>query len=86
MADRYRQCTLRKKLSEFSHAQQVSYIPEKYAEMGRTLKLKDEHDEWDDGWVVISAGELNSHPPDNHESIKNHRRNTGDSMPKKVMA
>lgn len=80
---RYRQCTLRKKLSDSSHAQQVSYIPEKFAVVGRTLKLQSPEDgEWSDGWVVVSAGEINEDPPDAHDAIKGHRKNTGDSMRK----
>ena len=79
---KYRQCTLKKTLSEFSSSQLVSYIPEKYAELGRTLKLKNDHDEWEDGWVVIAAGRLTDSPPDSHQGIKQHRKNTGDSLRK----
>ncbi len=78
----YRQCTLRKTISEISHLTQVSYIPAEYAVVGKVLKLRNEDDEWIDGWKVIAAGELNSDPPDNHDSIKRHRNNTGDSLPK----
>ena len=80
---RYRQCTLVKVISPTSTVKQVSYIPEKFAVVGRTLKLQNPEDgEWSDGWVVMAAGALNEDPPDAHDSIKAHRKNTGDSMRK----
>ena len=70
MATKYRQCVLKK-----GNLTQVSYIPEKYAEVDHILKLKG-----DDGWLVVFAGELVD-PPDVHKQIKGHRKNTGDSLP-----
>ena len=40
------QCLLRK-----GNTEQISWIPSKFAKVGRILRLKD-----DDGWEVISAG------------------------------
>lgn len=48
----YRQCVLQK-----GNTHTTSYIPEVYANVGSTLKLKNEHDQWDNGWVVTKAGE-----------------------------
>lgn len=78
---RYRQCDLRKKTTT-GELRQVSYIPEQYASQGKFLKLKGDDGEWTDGWKVVSAGELNNDPPDYHNAIKGHRKNTGDSMRK----
>jgi hypothetical protein len=77
----YRQCTLRRVIPT-GHVTQVSYIPEKFAVVGRILKLKNDDDTWTDGWKVIAAGALNADPPDAHAAIKGHRQNTGDSAPK----
>lgn len=79
---KYRQCTLKRPVNEHSSAQLVSYIPERYAVLGKTLKLKNDSGEWEDGWVVIAAGRLTDSPPDGHDSIKQHRKNTGDSISK----
>lgn len=48
----YRHCQLKK-----DNLTTSSYIPECYAVVGKTLQLK-ENDIWDNGWEVISAGEL----------------------------
>jgi hypothetical protein len=45
-------CQLRKYLSSTSYQIQWSYLPEKYAKVGKVLVLKDEGD----GWEVIYAG------------------------------
>lgn len=49
----YRQCTLR-----LGNVVQVSHIPAKYANVGDTLKLKNDSGQWVDGWLVERAGEL----------------------------
>jgi hypothetical protein len=49
----YRQCVLRKVTTITT-----TWIPEKFAQKGRPVKLRLEtgKDEWDDGWVVESVG------------------------------
>lgn len=55
----YRQCELRK-----GKTHTVSWIPEKYAQKGRVVKLRKRvgggcvrsHTDWDDGWEVESVG------------------------------
>lgn len=47
----YRQCVLRRGKTE-----QVSWIPEKFAQKTRPVKLKKDDGSWDDGWVVESVG------------------------------
>lgn len=51
---KYRQCEL-KQLNPTSFTRRVSWIPEKYAVVGKVLKLKD-NGVWSDGWRVIYAG------------------------------
>ncbi len=76
----YRQCKMQKK-----NMFQTSYIPEEFAKLGKFLKLRDSEGEWDDGWKVIEVSShrhLDNEVPDSHSAIKNHRKATGDSMPK----
>jgi len=79
----YNQCRLRRK-----NAEQVSYIPTKFAVVGSFLKLKDEKGNWTNGWEVLSVGEATPENlvPDSHDAIKAHRKRTGDAMAKKDFA
>jgi len=57
----------------------TSYIPEPFCEVGRVLKLRNEGGEWDDGWVVKSAGERRSHLEVNeHSQHYKHQRKASD--------
>ena len=53
-AQYYYQCRLKKmvELGQLSH--EVSWIPEKYAQKGRILKIK-RNGRWDNGWEVINV-------------------------------
>ena len=51
----YRQCIL-ERIVDFQTIQQTTWLPEKFAKEGEVLKLKDEADNWVDGWVVQSVG------------------------------
>lgn len=55
----YCQCRLKKvlKLGEISH--EVSWIPEKFAQKGRLLKIK-RNGVWDNGWEVINVWDKKS--------------------------
>lgn len=53
----YRQCILIRKIDK-GEVKTNSYIPEKYAKINWTLKLKNNDGTWTDGWLVVSAGEL----------------------------
>jgi len=79
--EKYRQCSMERRLED-SVENTVSYIPEKYAQVGRVLKLKGESGVWSDGWVVNIVGAI-LEPPDIHKAIRQHRDRTGDSLPKK---
>jgi len=73
----YTQCTLRKK-----NTYQVSWIPAKFGKVGQVVKLKTKDDKWDDGWVVETAGEPDVLPDDSRKAIREHRKRTGDALPK----
>jgi hypothetical protein len=36
--------------------QQYAWIPENLAHLGRPLKLKNDDNTWDDGWIVVEVG------------------------------
>jgi len=81
----YKQCTLRKTLNPTTTRTQVAWIPEKYASEGKVIKIRNEDDQWDDGWVVLSNGDTKRSEkqlPDYHAMIKGHRKKTGDALPK----
>jgi hypothetical protein len=46
----YIQCALKRK--EYHH---MAWIPEKFAVVGKFIKIKKKNDEWEDGWEVIGA-------------------------------
>ncbi len=56
-----RQCKLERKVPN-GIATLVSYIPEKFAKVGRILKLKNEEGEWNDGYEVkfVSSERMSS--------------------------
>ena len=76
MPDFSRQCVL---VNAESKNQRVktSWIPEKFAEVGKVLKLK-ESGEWEDGWEVVHVGSrLDSKiVNENSQLYKKHRRGT----------
>ena len=73
----YVQCTLEK-----GNSQQTSWIPKKFAKLDGVLKLKSEDGKWDNGWVVILVGTECEDTPDWRKSVRNHKKRTGDSLPK----
>ncbi len=81
----YRQCHMAKP-TKTGKWEQTSWIPEKFAVVGKVLKLKDMDGNWDNGWVVETASQTrlaDDMLPDYHSEIKGHRKATGDSLPKK---
>ena len=71
----YRQC----KLVREGNYHQTTWLPERYAIIGETLKLKT-NDGWEDGWRVVSVfGDAGvSDPPDAYMEFRRHRKRTGD--------
>jgi len=82
---KYVQCELRRNGADGSE-RTTSYIPQKFAKVGHVLRLKDDRDAWVDGWVVerVSSAIVEGDKiPDSHKAIKNHRKATGDSAPRR---
>ncbi len=76
----YNQCKLKKE-----NRYEVSYIPHKYAKQGNVIKIKQDDETWEDGWIVEEVySELVEEKllPDSYSEIKAHRKKTGDAMPK----
>lgn len=83
-AVQYRQCKLVKKAptgwGEFVY---MAWIPEQFAKLGMTLKLKSEDGTWLDGWEVKWTSLCAVDEPECFMKVcRDHRRNTGDSLPK----
>lgn len=68
----YTQCLLRK-----NNTEQVAYIPSKFAKLNKILKISG-----DNGWIVIQIGQCTDVVPNIRKAIKEHRKSTGDSLPK----
>jgi hypothetical protein len=48
----YKQCVLNKTISPFAQMKKIGWIPENFAQVGKTLKLKDHKGKWDNHWTV----------------------------------
>lgn len=76
----YKQCNLEKKISG-GICYQVAWIESKFAVVGKTVKIRQEDNSWDDGWLVKSASDEEiDEAIDIHKAIRGHRKNTGDSL------
>jgi len=53
--DNATQCVIVKTVGDIRHVM-VSWIPSRFAVTGKTLKLKQNNDEWTDGWLVTDVG------------------------------
>lgn len=76
MTEYSRQCILINATAEGKKVM-TSWIPEKFAEVGKILKLK-EGDEWVDGWEVFKIGSRMESKTVNENSqlYKKHRKGT----------
>jgi len=82
---KYVQCVMRRPVAGGS-VELTSYIPQQFAKMGDVLRLKDEDRSWTSGWVVeLVSGHTveGDNLPDYRKSIRNHRKLTGDSVPRR---
>lgn len=59
----------------------TSWIPKEFAVLGMSLRLRIPEG-WDNGWIVDYAGQCQENPPYIPTEIKQHRKHTGDSLPK----
>jgi len=87
----YTQCTLVRTVNDTNHRcphedvgeQTTAWIPTKFAKMSGVVKLREEKtDVWMDGWVIIHVGATRLDRPHSASTITEHRKNTGDSLPK----
>lgn len=82
MKDKYTQCLIIKQIDDVTTTI-VSYIPSKLAVDGRRIKLM-RNDKWEEGWVVEKSYKSSEReaPPDYQKAVREHKRRTGDSLPK----
>lgn len=71
---RYKQCILKNK-----NIYLTSWIPIKFAKQGKVLLFE----KYEGLWLVEQVGAEQEDPPDVRLMIKEHRKNTGDSLPRK---
>ncbi len=77
---KYKQCRLEKKRQD-GLTIQVAWIESKFAVVGKTVKIRQEDNSWDDGWLVkFASDEEIDEAIDIHKAIRGHRKNTGDSL------
>lgn len=69
----YVQCELRKE-----NVIDISWIEEKFAQVGKSVRRKNEQDEWENGWVVTETyGTVNEeHLKKMRDLHKHHRKGT----------
>jgi len=90
----YIQVNLTRANGDGSRAETVSWIPTKVKDRdkgglvkvrkGMTIDLKNEDDTWTRDWTVASMGsEIKDEAPDVRKMIRGHRKQTGDSNPKR---
>ena len=76
------QCLLTKRIDDTTTRQQMAYIPTKYARTNSVIKIKLANGEWEDGWRVEFVYDTIDDVVSARQSVKRHRKNTGDSLPK----
>ena len=83
----YKQCIVEKQelgKSCIETVTQITWLPVEFAEVDKQIQLKDDDDNWTDGWKVKYVGEdalYEDYLPDFRKAIRGHRKNTGDSLP-----
>jgi len=70
---RFHQCTLVRSVGQ-GWAETTSYLPEKWAQVGRQLALKKSDGDWTYGWEVTLVGPPVSDPPKWKEDVEQYRR------------
>lgn len=82
MSDKHYQCEL-ERAGDNGLIKTVTFIPEKFATVGQKLSLKYGED-WVEGWTVTQVYSSIDNPKfvDPHNAVKQHRKNTGDALPK----
>ena len=76
----YTQCKLRR-----DNTTKVAFIPANLACLHNQVSLQDDDTkEWSDGWTVVFVGDTVSELQHVPFLIRQHRKNTGDSLKKRV--
>ena len=91
---KYRQCTLTR-AEGAATVETVSWLPVQMTrvggggkvrlEVGMTVDLKEEDGTWTRDWTVKSMSTETETPPDWRAMIRGHRKQTGDSNPKRTL-
>ena len=76
------QCRLVKRVNATTTREQMAYIPTRYAKENNVIKIKDANGVWEDGWRVLFIYHTIDDVVSARQSIKKHRKNTGDSLKK----
>ena len=81
----YTQCELERTGLSGAKSYQAAWITTGLAKVGNALKIR-EGSKWVDGWVVTGVYKERIEPLDVQRSIRQHRKRTGDSLPKQEHA
>lgn len=82
----YRQCALVRKGPGGAEEHLVTWLPVRFAEQGRAVKLRTRRGVWIDGWQVLAVSShvrTEDQIPDPARLVREHRRRTGDAEPKR---
>jgi len=90
----YVQCQFARENEDGSRSVTTSWIPTRVkhqdknglakVRVGMTIDLKDEEGNWDHDWIVEVMGtDIRNDAPDVRKMIRGHRKNSGDSMPRR---
>lgn len=77
----FRQCKIKLVQDDGKGTFTTTYLPKKYAVLGKVISIKNEGT-WTRGWKVVSVGHETDDPPNWRKAIKHHRSSTGDSIKK----
>jgi hypothetical protein len=73
----YCQCRMEKPTGKDSRKWDIAWIPEKFAKVGKYIKIKQEDGTWDNGWLVTGVGDIKreeSYLIDHERDYKNQRK------------
>ena len=55
----YHQCKMEKRVKDVCSVQ-TAWIPKTFAKIGKYVKLRDDKDVWEDGWMVVEVGNVSA--------------------------
>ena len=68
-----RQCRLEKPIESGGQRMMVTWLPEKFAKVNDIVKLKNEDDEWIDGWKIVTVGDTRITYEDSNKQSQAHK-------------